>query len=46
MEYVGALVTGEVVGDSPLTGVVGATEGTLELEGMDDAQKRWSLWFP
>ena len=43
---VGADVTGASVTATPSGVITGDNDGSTEFEGICDAQKRWSLWFP
>jgi hypothetical protein len=43
IDMVGSLVTGAAVGTSPSTRMVGDADGSGELDGIEEAQKRWSL---
>ena len=42
----GADVTGASVMATPSGVITGDNDGSTEFEGICDAQKRWSLWFP
>lgn len=49
MLTVGALVatgTGCAVSASAMTGITGDAVGSVDWDGISEAQNRWSLWFP